>query len=1027
MPFQAPEEERIHLARIEQTLDRVRRRHIAASVPLTAEVAVIDGRPTFAERPRDGYRPIAEGERWGGDWQTGWFRLHGEVPAAWDGAELQLWLEVGGEGLLYDPEGRAIQGITSGSVFDQWYARTLAPLPGPARAGRAVDVWLEAAANPFFGITPSGRLVPGDDPPPGAADRFGRHHATVGTLRLARTDPAMWALWWDLDVALGVVRALGAGSVRRARMLAALGRCCDAFARSGDDATAARAELAGELARPAEPSATRVRAVGHAHIDTAWLWPIAETIRKTARTFANQLDLIDRYPGYVFGASAAQHYAWIEERHPDLFARIRAAVQAGRWEVQGGMWVEADCNIPSGEALLRQIVHGKNWFRDRFDVVIDNLWLPDVFGYSAALPQILRGCGMTSFLTQKLSCNAYNQFPNHTFHWEGLDGSTVLVHFPPEDTYLGELEPGSLVRGQERFREKAVVGEMLSLFGVGDGGGGPLPRQLERGARLASCEGVPPVRFGDGAGFFRDLAAAAPPLRRWVGELYFELHRGTFTTQARIKRLSRRSEHRLHETEMLWTAALADYPTAELDAAWKNLLLHQFHDIIPGSSINQVHREAEAALLAGLESIDRLHERFAARMPAETGAVALFNPLPHAWRGALCLPASCARAVQDQDGRPVPSQREDDRTISLVEIPAQGWLTLRPAPEAAALPAAMAAPVLENALVRYVFADDGRLLSAFDKRCNRELLRAAGNVLTLYHDRPHAHDAWDIDRFYREQRIEDARLAIRSCTRGPVRQRLVLAGTVGASTVELEVTLADGSPRLDITARIDWRERHRMLRVAFPAAVHAHEAVCDVQFGHVRRPTHENTSWDLARFEVCCHRYADIAQGDFGLALLNDGRYGYSISNNVLDLNLLRSPTFPDPESDLGRHEVTYALLPHPGDHVAGGVDIEAALLNRPPAAFPGRTAGAPELPVRVSGAGIELAAQKRAERSAEVIVRVVERHGRCGIATLHLSRPGRIAPCDMLEWHDGTASEVACEHRIELKPFEIRTVRLLP
>jgi alpha-mannosidase len=1024
MIFHNANDERIYLARVQRQLERLWRRYVADSRPLEAELAVVAGRPAFAERPCEGYRAVGEGEVWGSDWQTGWFRLRGTVPSEWAGAMVQLWIDLEGEGLLYRPDGSAVQGITHGSIFAQQVARPFVPISQQAQGGEAIDFWLEAAANRYFGITPPGRchtasdeLYEVDDP-----RRFGSQVCTVKTLRLARCDTAVWDLAWDIEVLLDCQRGLDAGSVRRARLITALSACCDVLARDENDLAGARAVLAPALARPAAPGDIPVRAVGHAHIDTAWLWPLEETVRKTARTFATQLDLIDRYPGYVFGASSAQHYLWMKERHPDLYARIKTAVAAGRWEIQGGMWVEADCNIPSGESFVRQFLHGQRFFRDEFGFEVDNLWLPDVFGYSAALPQIMAQCGVTTFLTQKISWNQIDVFPFHTFWWQGLDGSRVLSHFPPEDTYNSELKPSALIAAQQRFREKAVVDEVMSLFGVGDGGGGPRPQDLERATRLHDLEGCPPVRFGRASDFFATLAAAGDQLKSWVGELYLEFHRGTYTTQGRVKWLNRQVERRLRELELLWSNDPAGYPQATFDACWKMVLLHQFHDIIPGSSIHAVYEDTHQQLEEVLTSLQGLHDDFAARhLAAAPQSLSLHNSLPQPWSGVIELPPAFAgRGAVDAAGQSLPTQQEEGRCLALVTLSGLDWLSLRPAGEAAAV-VSLPEPVLENELVRYVFAEDGRLLSAYDKRCRRELLRAPGNLLRLHQDRPHDHDAWDIDRFYREELIGVVALRIVTQEGGPVRQRLVMEGAISEhSSLRLEVSLAADSARLDFTAEVDWFEQHRMLRVAFPAAVHTQEATCDVQFGHLRRPTHQNTSWDMARFEVCCHRYADLSQPDCGLALLNDCKYGYSVHDNVLDLNLLRSPTAPDPDADRGHHRFTYALLPHAGDHLQGRVLEEATALNQPPLQFVDRAVG--PVALRLEGEGVERAALKRAEDDHDLVVRLVERRGCNTPLTLTLPVAASLQPCNLLERPEGEALPVAISHALELRPFEIRS-----
>ncbi|MBI5725192.1 MAG: alpha-mannosidase [Planctomycetes bacterium] len=1023
MTFHCEAEERIYLVRAEKALNRLKDRYILDTVAFQAEVRVTDERIPFARRLEGQFRPIREGEKWGRDWQTGWFRLSAQAPREWAGREVIAWIEIGGEGLIYGPDGAALQGITHGSVFDWWSPRPYMPLFSAARGGEKVELWLEAAANRFNGIAPPREK----DLPANDSGRFGSYAGEVYHLAIAAVDRAAWDLRWDMDVLFDIYRNLPSGSVRRARILRALTRCAEVLAKDERAYAAGRAELADALARRANASDVSVIAVGHAHIDTAYLWPMEESIRKTARTFATQLALIERYPGYVFGASSALHYLWMKARHPDIYGRVKKAVAAGRWEIQGGMWIEPDCNMPSGESLVRQFLHGKNFFRDEFGVDVDNLWTPDTFGFAASLPQIMAGCGATSFVTQKLSWHTINEFPFHSFWWRGIDGTKVLAHFPPENTYSGRLEPGSLIRAQERFRDKAAADEMMSLFGVGDGGGGPLPEFIERGLRMKDLEGCPPVRFGTVRDFFGRLRKCGDGLNTWAGELYLEAHRGVFTTQACVKKCNRRLEQRLRELEMLWASApLSQYPAAEFDAVWKEVLTLQFHDILPGSSIRKVYEETNAAHERLLARCDRLQESFGiAHLPAEADCATFFNSLCEEFVGAVRLPDSFAgRAAVYSDGRAAPTQIEDGAGVALIRIPAQGFATLRPSKQPAAA-CAPNSPVLENELVRYEFADDGTLRSAREKQAGREALSGPGNVMSLYHDRPNLADAWDVDKFYRNERLADVRFAVEPLGSGPVRSRLRLSAKIGDSTIMQIVSLEAGSRRLDFLTTVDWRERHRMLRVAFPAAINAERAGCEIPFGHLFRPTHQNTSWDMAKFEVPAHRWADVSEPGFGLALLNDCKYGYRLPGNVLDLNLLRSPTYPDPDADQGSHTFTYSLLPHAGDMLAGGVRREAGLLNQRPAVFAGRGSPNLKMAATASGDGADLAAVKRAEKDDCLVIRLIETRGARSAATVRLARPARLVETDLMEWKDGPASPIAAEHRVELKPFEIRTFKI--
>jgi len=980
----------------------------------------------FAQRHGLACEPVAVGDVWGRNWESGWFHLVGRVPETYRGRTVVAHIDLGGEGLVYRPDGRMLQGITNGSVFDSEFGRDVVRLFDPCAGGEPVELWVEAAANGLFG------MFCDLDPGPDAANRDGRYDARVNTLRLAVFDTELWHLTLDLRVLLGLVRSLPERSVRRARIVRAAVDGLNAYATSGESARAFREILARELKKPAAASSLAVTAVGHAHIDTAWLWPVRETIRKCARTFATQLDLLARYPDYVFGASQPQHYAFVKEHYPELYAQVRAAVKAGRWEPQGGMWVEADCNVTGGESLVRQILHGKNFFRDEFGVEVDNLWLPDVFGYSAALPQLLRKSGIDYFLTQKLSWNQTNEFPHHTFRWQGIDGSEVLTHFPPENTYNSQLHPESLAAAEERFRENDYLDEFLCLFGVGDGGGGPKEEHIEMGRRQADLEGAPRVRFGPAREFFRRLAAERDRLPTWTGELYLELHRGTLTTQAYAKWANRRLEHKLRALEMLAAKLPLDrYPQQELDAVWKTVLLNQFHDIIPGSSIGRVYRVAHTEYREALAGCERLAAAVAAELyPADGNCLTLVNTLHYPYEGAVTLPAGWAGCEIDGGGPTPPCQREPDGVAVHVSIPPYAALTLRRTAETTA-PAAPPGQslVLENDLVRYELAESGALLRCFDKALGLELVvpEAPGNILTLYEDRPNDWDAWDIDAFYRETPLATARAAAAEpLPAGDVRRGVRFRYRIGRSHIVQTVRLGRMSRRLDFETAVDWREKHRMLRVAFPVTVRSDYAAFDIQYGYLRRATHRNTSWEQARFEVVGHRYADLSDRDHGVALLNDCKYGYRVENGLLDLNLLRAPNYPDPDADQGEHRFTYSLLPHPGDLAASEVMAEAARLNQGLLAAKGVRATNTRLPVRLSGEGVVLETVKKAEKDAGLILRVAETHGRHSTGRLEIDFPNfTLEETDLMERAVGRRLEAAPAAVLRMAPFEIRTLRL--
>ncbi len=1034
--------------RARRFLELVKRSVISDEKPFEARFRLSDEPVAFADRRAGEYRAVRPGETWGRNWQSAWFHLRGAVPEAWAGRAVAAHLDFGGEALIFDEQGEPVHALTRGSVFDHAYNRDFHFLCDACRGGENVELWIETAAQHLFGLD----VQP--DPALGDPDRCGAYAAVARRLHLVLFEREVWHLWLDGEVLFQVMETQPAGSVRRARVLRALLAAADAFGDEAARAPAARAILRRELERPASSSDLASVAVGHAHIDVGWLWPVRESIRKAGRTFASQVDLVRRYPGYVFGASQPQLYAFVKQHYPGLYRRVQECVRAGSWEAQGGMWVEADCNLASGESLVRQILHGKNFFRDEFGVDVRHLWLPDIFGYSAALPQILKRSGIDYFLTIKISWNQFNAFPHTSFRWRGLDGSEVLAHFPPEFEYNSATDPRGLVKARDNFAEKDRLEEFMTLFGTGDGGGGPQERHIEMALRQADLEGTPRVSFGRAADFFERLSQRSGELATWVGELYLELHRGTLTTQALVKKMNRRLEFKFREVEMLFSALpLSGYPGRELDQLWKQFLTLQFHDILPGSSIRRVyedthreHREIEASLvkLAAIAA-DRLFER-------APDAIALFNPLSTPHRRPFVLPAGWKGCAIEGAGRVLafqPGGAEGSATLLAGELLSSGGrdarapvptvlLEVEPLGFATLLRRDTAAPVavghapgdklvLENDLMRYEFANDGTLARAFDKELRREVLAGPGNLLALYVDRPNAWDAWDVDITYENQRAETARLLTSErLPGGPALQGLRLAFSVGSSRVDQEVLLAAGSRRLEFRTAVDWRERHRMLRVSFATAVRAERATFEIQYGRVERFTHRNTSIEMARFESCAHRYVDLSDGQYGVALLNDCKYGHKVLDGVLDLNLLRSPTHPDPEADRGQHEFTYALLPHPGGLVGSTVIAEAAALNQPLAAFPGFRAAPAALPLRAEGAGVSLEVLKKAEKEDLLVARLVETEGRRSAGRLLPTAPGgSLAECDLMEWNDGAWRAFSAPLEVELGPFEIRTYKL--
>lgn len=994
-----------------KTLDRLREAIYRPVSSLQVEAWVTEEPVPFAERMQGERLALAPGDRWGKLWDCAWFRFAGVVPASAAGHKVVLLIDVNGELCLVDEEGSPMQGLTNiNSEFDFELGlpgKRVVDVATNARGGEVIELWADAGCNDLFGRYRSGTLKEAD---------------------IAVCDEAVRKLYYDFEVLAELADQLPSASSRKARVERKLYEASIALAEINEE-TVRRASglLAPELARRGGDAELRVSAIGHAHIDLAWLWPIRETIRKGARTFSTVLRNMEKYSDYVFGASQPQLYQWMKEYYPKLYDQIRERVKEGRWEVQGAMWVEPDTNISGGEALVRQILYGKKFFREEFGEDARVLWLPDVFGYAGSLPQLLALSGVDYMMTQKLSWNTYNKHPHHSFIWEGIDGTGVLTHLPPEDTYNSPAAPRSLAKIEREYLDRGVSDHALMLFGIGDGGGGPGEEHLERLAREQNLSGLPPVVQEHSLTFFRRLEQEAPSFQRYRGELYLEKHQGTLTSQARNKRYNRQMEVALREAEFAGSLAMTlgahDYPAEQLERIWKEMLLYQFHDILPGSSIGRVYDESLARYAALLEETRALtkaaYEEAAGRLGA-SGEPVVFNSLPWErrewveWKGEWLA----------------------------VRVPGMGGIALAEAAAQADCGALRAeAGVLENERLRVTFAEDGSLDSVYDKVAGREALRPGerGNALTVYHDDG---DAWDFPRDYREMVAGAMRLErVEYAVQGP-RAVAKQSYRFGESTLALTVSLAEGGAAVEFAADADWRESGKMLRTSFAVSVASELANCEIQFGYLKRPTTRNTLEEMAKDEICAHRYIDLSQTDYGVALLNDCKYGHRAEAHVLDLNLLRSPSYPDPAADRARHEFRYALLPHEGDFVTAGVSRRGYEFNMPlvvaEGAASGEAAGAAgqdgfakrrELEwLAVDHPHVMIEAVKKAEDSGDVVIRLYESAGGAATARLAFGLPClEVLETNLMEEDAGFAPLALEGNGISLsfRPFEIKTVRL--
>lgn len=1018
----------------------------------SAEPAALPARERLAraERARrEGrFAPVEPGWRWGPAWSTAWFRLRGDVPREWRGLPVEVEISTGTEALLW-LDGQPHQGLDDN--------HRLAALLPRARGGERVDLLVEAACNLPLGISTFWW-----DHPEVRARWQEAAPGRLGACRLLVRERAAWELAQRVDVARKLLWTLPADDPRGQRLDAGLRRLSlavdPAAPPRGQQAAALLRQVDGILRGAGGPAATSVTAIGHAHIDTAWLWPLRETRRKCLRTFASVLRLMERFPEFHFVCSQAQQWAWVEEEAPHLFKAMGARVREGRWEPQGGMWIEPDCHAPSGESLIRQMVHGVRWFRSRFGEAAPQrvLFLPDTFGFPATLPQLARQAGFDSFVTNKMSWCESNRFPHVTFLWRGLDGTELLTHLTPGHNYNSPVEPADLRTGERHLVEAGGVHspEWLQPFGFGDGGGGPTEEQVERIRIAAACDGLPAASQGRMDEFCerlhdarrRRLRAGGADLPAWDGELYLELHRGTYTSQAWIKAANRAAEDRLRMVEAL-ACGLGEGARVRprLDAHWKTLLLNQFHDILPGSSIGEVYREAREQFQAMGEALEEelggLLSRLAARVdPGKARRPCLLvNQASRPWSGV----------VDGPDG-PRPAHGVPPLGVSVVD------LSQPPAPPA--VPVEARGGILRNEHLSCTIDAAGRIGRLVRLRDGRHAGTAPLCQLVLYRDRPRRWEAWDVDRDYREGAapVEGRAAAIRTESRGPWRGEVHVDRPIGAaSRLRLTYRLDAGSRRVDVLAEVEWHEDATFLRALFPCDVRARHWTSGIQLGCLERPCHANTSWEAARFEVPGHLWMDLSEPGFGVAILDDGKIGRSCHDSTLGLSLLRSPRFPDPQADRGTHRFRMSVLLHDGDWRRAGVDAQAEQLSRPPllVEVPARPAGARTraaaaarpaarrldagwAPVwlEVEGAaGVELTALLPSDEvPGASVLRLAETRGGRGHAVIGWNLPaGTVTPVDLLErpaaldgFRHDAASGVSV---VELRPFQVVSLRAGP
>ncbi|KAJ1744082.1 Glycoside hydrolase, 38 vacuolar alpha mannosidase [Coemansia sp. RSA 1086] len=1020
------------------------------SIELEAWSAPGQERPPFAYAVKQQYEPIDVGHMFGPSWSSHWVRVTVRIPSELEGKQVRLLFDPQCEAMVWSDKGEPLQGITGG---DGTCRHVDYIVTNKAKADEPVRVlYLEIACNGMFG-NPSEIFI---NPP--TKDR----QFKLTTVDLVVYNSAGWALFHDLNIIHAMAEGLPKDSPRAWQALVAANEIINTYS-AGDNASIAEALAisANFFAAKGGEGNHQVFAIGNCHIDTAWLWPYDETKRKIARSWSTQLDYMDRYPGYRFAASQAQQFEWLRTLYPSLFKRIQEKTQSGQFIPIGGTWVEMDCNLPSGESLARQFLLGQRFFKQHFGHTCDVFWLPDTFGYSSQLPQIVRLAGAKYFFTQKLSWNNINNFPHTTFRWIGLDGSSVLTHMAPAETYTAIVTVNDLIDSVKKHKDIAYSNESLYLYGNGDGGGGPLDWMIERLDRMKDVDGLPRIKQAHPNEFYEHVSKKEDKLVSWKGELYFELHRGTYTSQAHTKKYNRQAEYLLRDVEMLSVIAQNvahgfAYPAVELDRVWKDICLNQFHDVIPGTSIEMVYRDTDKMYEDAIGSAKSMMEQAVTSLFAHVSPQSEEEATGTLVVNTTMWPRTDIVALPGVQGPGLQQTRSRDGVGLMVAatVPGCGMAVLDASEdsesEADAVPVTVFKDSQGNVVMENIFVTakisgtTGQLISLWDRRVEREIVAEgmAGNVFRLHDDVPLFWDAWDIEIYNLEKFTELSGSKVEIVDQGPLLASVFVEVAISKdSRLRQWISLSATSPRLEFDCDVDWHENRKCLKVAFTWDIYSDFATYETQYGVVQRPTHRNTTWDMAKFEVCGHKFADLSEHGYGVALLNDCKYGYSALGNTMSMSLLRSPKAPDEHCDMGHHTFRYAIYPHAGTFNESSVVREAYQFNVPLVQLPVDAKAAAEaadsvgiMPFfSVTGASnVVLDAVKAAEDNCkQVVVRLYEAYG--GHAKIKLATKLKITSAQITNILEEPLASVKVNaaagdggKAIELtfKPFEIKTVK---
>jgi len=955
-------------------------------VDLDAEIYTSKEPLPFERRTAGERKAIKAGEKWGDLFDCAWFHLTAKLPDSAKGKKIVYVMDINGEGLVFDNEGCPVRAITNkNSVFDRAMGnpgKRIVLFKECAEGGEEIDFWMDAGCNDLTGnLQEDGR---------------------VRELYVAECNDIARDLFYDMIVLYVQAENSPAEDPIKYELLNLLSKCRNKLVKFDDDEMKECLEITKERLslKGGDNPALSLTAFGHAHIDLAWLWPLRETRRKGGRTFATAIDSMGKYPEYLFGASQPQLYDWVKEDYPLLYNKVKKAYDDGRWELLGAVWAEPDLNLISGESVVRQILYGNAFWKKEFGQTVNFVWTPDTFGYSAALPQIFKKCGIDFFSTIKMSWNLINDFPYNNFRWRGIDGSEVLVHMPPEGNYLSEGTAKSVKKIKRQLAKSGQFGEALLPFGIGDGGGGPSPSHLEYLRREENLPGLCPIKQGKMSEFFERMRENEADLPVMDSELYLERHLGVYTSAARNKKYNRFMEYALRDAETLSAIAMRkvgyDYPQQEFEEIWKEVLLYQFHDILPGSSIQRVYDESLARYEILFDKTIELRNKAAAALAKDIKA-----PEDYKRPAVLFNTLSFEReyAIDTEDGR------------ILTTIPPMGYKVVDLASKELKV---SEMKTLENDYVKVVLADDGSITSIYNKVIGEELLREPSNILYIYDD---FENAWNLQYDYKNQQPERVKLYDSKTVSDACGVKVIQSYRYRDSEIKLTLSLAPDDKTLEITADVDWHEKHKMLRIAFNTDVDAGVVNSETQFGFVSRSTKNNNTYEQAQIELAAHKWISLSRPGLNFALLNDCKYGYSVNDNVIELNAIRGTDYPAKNLDFGKHTFRYGIYSD-GDADLSATVKQGYMFSIKPVIVPAENSGLGDMEysyINVDKENVIIDTVKKAEDSDRLIVKTYEAAGRKCNSKLSTTLGDEIRLCNLVEEDEGVAEETTV-----YKPFEI-------